>query len=166
MNCARHGVVARMWIMRKKCCWQEENWNPWGAVLAKFQKSRQRLMLEKLTAGTFVQSRLQQIYVFDHDSQWDDHNLKATSLWKQRWKVVVIEGSHGHVDRGCAGRLDPGAQSYQLLETTSKISVLCRLYMNQIILAVLLSSCLFWCWESDNVVMRLVEEGLILLHIL
>lgn len=43
---------------------------------------------------------------------------------------MVIEGSHGHVGRGCAGRLDPGAQSYQLLETTSKNSVLCRLYMN------------------------------------
>lgn len=87
-------------------------------------------MLEKLTAGTFVQNRLQQIYVFDHDSHWNDHNLKDTSLWKQWWKVVVIEGNHGHAARRCIGKLDPGAQSYQLLEPTSKNSVLCRLYMN------------------------------------
>lgn len=45
-------------------------------MLAKFQKSRQRLISEKLMSGTFVQNRLQQIYVFDHSSHRSDHNLR------------------------------------------------------------------------------------------
>lgn len=39
---------------------------------------------------------------------------------------MVIEGNHGHTERRYAGRLDPGAQSCQSLET-SKNTVVCRL---------------------------------------
>lgn len=45
-------------------------------MLAKFQKSRQELALEKLTARTFVQNRIQQKYVFDPDSHQNYHNLE------------------------------------------------------------------------------------------
>lgn len=107
--------VARMWIMRKKCCWQEDNWNLWGAVLAEFQKRRQRLTLGKFTIG-----------LFDHSCHCNDYCLKGSITWK----VTVTKGSHGHMDgRSLLTRQGPGAQRFQQLRIAPQNSVMQRIWM-------------------------------------